>query len=94
VADAYSGLPLEAEVRPDSAQFDLNDNDNSNTYRDRDAGIGGTNTAWGEDAAPFMLWQQAADFQDGDSDDSDDVVDARAGRLKFSGTLSQSDLAG
>lgn len=65
----------------------------SDFYRERDRLAGGTDSEWVQ-AANYAQWQQATDFQDGDADDSADVVDMRGDdSTRFTGVLSQSDLA-
>ena len=65
----------------------------SDFYRERDRLVGGTDNQYVR-GADFGQWQQAADFQDGDADDSDDVVDMRGDDdTRFSGVLSQAELA-
>lgn len=63
----------------------------SSFYRERDPGY--TDNQWTA-VSNFDQWQQAADFNDGDSNESDDTTDARAlygGKDTF---MSQGDLAG
>ena len=70
-------------------------NYDSTMYRDHEANVGGTINQY-NDHDTFDHWRQAADFQDGDADDSDDTTDMRrggAGQASVSGVLSQSDLA-
>lgn len=79
---ALSGLPLEADMRPDSDQVDLNINAPSGGnefYRSRDEMVGGTENEF----------ESEADYDFGD----DRAGSVDAAKASFSGVLSQSDLA-
>lgn len=80
---ALDGLPLSADICPDSDQVDLNINGSSPSsefYRTRDEMVGGTEN----------VWEGQADYDFGD-----DRVEENANAAKWStsGVLSQSDLA-
>lgn len=80
---ALSGLPLSADMRPDSDQVDLNINmpdPDMGFYRARDAKVGGTSN----------MFSDQADYDFGDDRVSENVD---AASWSTSGVLSQSDLA-